>query len=54
MMVYQVSPPGYVPTHAHYLGGGSPHVIPGAVYHPYSITPGKCECPSRYASIHFL
>lgn len=41
MMVYQVSPQGYVPTPAHYLAGGSPHVIPGAVYHPYPVPPGK-------------
>lgn len=34
MMLYQLSPQGYVPTPTHYLGGG----IPGAVYHPY---PGK-------------
>ncbi len=41
MMLYQVSPPGYVPTAAHYVGGGSPQLIPGAaVYHPYSVTPG--------------
>ena len=36
MMLYQVSPPGYVPTAAHYVGGGSPQLIPGAMYHPYS------------------
>lgn len=40
MMLYQLSPQGYVPTPAHYLSGGS-HVIPGpAVYHPYSVAPG--------------
>ena len=40
MMLYQIPPQGYVPTAAHYVGGGSPHMIPGALYHPYSVTPG--------------
>lgn len=40
MMLYQVSPQGYLPTHAQYIGGSS-HMIPSGVYHPYPVTPGN-------------
>ena len=54
MMLYQVSPQGYVPTPTHYLSGpgGSP-IIPGPVYHPF---PGKAQivCSLLFCSCGFV
>ena len=38
MMLYQVPPQGYM--QPSYVGGASPHMIPGPMYHPYSMAPG--------------